>query len=781
MYNNNRIGMLHYWCQKILPVAYQNSLSYMELLQKVVEKLNETINFANGLPDYIDDVIKASLEDEHLRELISEVFRTIEDAITANNEGTNTHFEHDYPNLGTLVWHDNKLYKTIRKIDNGDTIIPDINIELVNFGDMFNDFLTEVKTRFTDNDDGIRETSSTDRPVHDLVWLNEQLYEVIKPIAEGNAYIYTGANKNVTPINLDGIYDYLLDLISSEINAREEADTILDGKITDEIAAREDADTILDGKITDEVNAREQAITDEANAREEADTILDGKITDEVNAREQADAILESKILSSAMKPLDVTLHGVVGDGLTNNTAAFQQILLDYPNYAYYFPKGTYLMGGDKFKGNINLVGDGDATIVDFIYEDLEFPVLNRSTEFEPNQSFLSAINLKFTNTSGNYGLTMHVQSQGSVMRCFDIRNCTFYGDYGAQFINCITGNISSCDFIKNVIGISFKSSTNITVVECNWYSPVKGILIGTSSDDSAGRKGGESIMLTGCQMIDGVTGIDATRHNYLQLNNCMFDYFNNCVWLDSSRFCRMVNTYLGCDGGNKADMHGYMAPNNYGCVFGFSSISGIPFSCEAINCEFTAYGDATHIPVVMKGDGSTRGEDCDFVGCRFTLNQGFNAACALYVTACDDVLIDGNRFYAPSNDNIERPYSYSSCTRVIVSNNDYVNCFKSNSTPIVPDMYNNFSNKTYQEVHVISVPTDGSSQVATVTVNFDSIYDSAPVILATLEAGGTDYYKCILSMQDKTRSSVSLNVYRPDANLSGTYKVQIIVMHNMF
>lgn len=781
MLNNNHIGYLHFWCQKVLPLVYDNSLSYLETLYKLKEKLNEVIKFTNDIPEYIDKKFIEAFDEEHLKELISEVFRTIEDAISANNEGTNTHFSTNYPNAGTLVWHDNKLYKTKHPIDAGDTVLPNSNIELVNFGDMFNEFLNEVKTRFTDNDDGDRETSSADRPIHDLVWLHNELYEVIKPIAEGNAYIYSGVNKNVETTNLDKIYDYLLDLISSEIETRAEADIDLQHNIDAEATAREEADGVLGGKITNEIAAREQAVRDEATAREQADNNIIADLGNEVIAREQADSILEGKILSAGMKPLDVTLHGVVGDGLTNNTAAFQQILLDYPNYAYYFPKGTYLMGGDKFKGNINLVGDGDATIVDFIYEDLEFPILNRSEEFQPNQPFLSAINLKFTNTSGNYGLTMHVQSQGSVMRCFDIRNCTFYGDYGAQFINCITGNISSCDFIKNVIGISFKSSTNITVVECNWYSPVKGILIGTSSDDTAGRKGGESIMLTGCQMIDGVTAIEANRHNYLQLNNCMIDYFNLGVWLDSSRFCRMVNTYIGCDGGNKAGMHGYMGPNNYGCVFGYSTVQGVPFTFEAINSEFAAYGDVTHIPVVMNGGGATRGEDIDFISCRFTLIHTVNAPCALYVTNCDDVLIDGNRFYAPNNDNLEHPYVYSNSTRVIISNNDYVNCFKSNSSHVVPDKYNNFSNKTYQEVHVVEIPTDGTSQSATVTVNFNSIYDSAPVIIAMLESGGTDYYKCILSIHTRTTSSVKLNLYRPDANLSGTYKAHILVMHDMY
>lgn len=298
MLNNNRIGYLHFWCQKVLPLVYDNSLSYYEVLLKLKNKLNEVIKYTNEIPDYIDKKVIEAFDEEHLRELISDVFKTIEDAITANNEGTNTNFSKDYPITGTLVWHDNKLYKTIHPIDRGDLILPESNIELVNFADMFNEFINEVKEGFTANDDGTRETASEDRVAHDLVWLDNKLYETTKAIAQGNAYIYSGVNQNVKETTLDDIYEYLLGLINDEVEARSGADTILDGKIDDEISARELADREISGNLSDEVSAREEAdrqisgdLSDEVTARGDADTALSGRIddlsgrVDSINAR----------------------------------------------------------------------------------------------------------------------------------------------------------------------------------------------------------------------------------------------------------------------------------------------------------------------------------------------------------------------------------------------------------------------------------------------------------------------------------------------------------------
>lgn len=54
--NGKEITQLRFYVQKVLPLVYDDSLSYMELLCKVKDKLNEIINSSNGFIPRLDEL-----------------------------------------------------------------------------------------------------------------------------------------------------------------------------------------------------------------------------------------------------------------------------------------------------------------------------------------------------------------------------------------------------------------------------------------------------------------------------------------------------------------------------------------------------------------------------------------------------------------------------------------------------------------------------------------------------------------------------------------------------
>lgn len=67
------VDPVRYWCHKILPLVYDDSLSYMELLNKVVYKLNELVNNNNELPAYIAEQIKNYINSGEIKKVVQDI------------------------------------------------------------------------------------------------------------------------------------------------------------------------------------------------------------------------------------------------------------------------------------------------------------------------------------------------------------------------------------------------------------------------------------------------------------------------------------------------------------------------------------------------------------------------------------------------------------------------------------------------------------------------------------------------------------------------------------
>ena len=71
--NFTEVKPLYYWVQHILPLVYDVSLSYMELLARVTKRLNELIENNNKLPDYIMGLIKEYITSGEIEKVLAEV------------------------------------------------------------------------------------------------------------------------------------------------------------------------------------------------------------------------------------------------------------------------------------------------------------------------------------------------------------------------------------------------------------------------------------------------------------------------------------------------------------------------------------------------------------------------------------------------------------------------------------------------------------------------------------------------------------------------------------
>lgn len=78
-----KVDSFRFWCQKVLPLVYDDSLSYYELLCKVVDYLNNTIADVNTLGTDVDNLNKAFIK---LQDYVNNYFSTLDVQEEINNK-----------------------------------------------------------------------------------------------------------------------------------------------------------------------------------------------------------------------------------------------------------------------------------------------------------------------------------------------------------------------------------------------------------------------------------------------------------------------------------------------------------------------------------------------------------------------------------------------------------------------------------------------------------------------------------------------------------------------
>lgn len=148
--------------RSVIPVAYDDSISYYEMVSKVIEVMQQYIETSSI--SYADP-IQWDITKQYPRNTV---------VVTVNGDG---YLSTQPVPIGIDI--DNEDYWT--KIGN------------------FSELWGSVKLAITPIDEGLKTTASANRNINDLVWLNNDLYVILKPMDAGTRYI-DGTNCKKTDI-----------------------------------------------------------------------------------------------------------------------------------------------------------------------------------------------------------------------------------------------------------------------------------------------------------------------------------------------------------------------------------------------------------------------------------------------------------------------------------------------------------------------------------------------------------------------------------------------------
>lgn len=185
-YSFDELAPLKYWCYKILPLVYDDSLSYYEVLCKVTEKLNALIENNNQLPAYIKELVAEGGFLDGLQEQIAELNDGNSETATADRF------------TGQLIWLNGNLYRITRDMLAGDQYTESSegvtgNIEKITIEEWHNRFEGYIKSAIVSADQKYNILSDSNFSTGSLLWWKGKLYKATTDIVK-NAYLSTDIN-----------------------------------------------------------------------------------------------------------------------------------------------------------------------------------------------------------------------------------------------------------------------------------------------------------------------------------------------------------------------------------------------------------------------------------------------------------------------------------------------------------------------------------------------------------------------------------------------------------
>lgn len=655
------ISNLEVWCQKVLPLVYDESLSYYEVLCKVVEKLNETITATNNIPSYIKNMFTTSGALDTLQEQIAK--QNDHDSKTATKDRKSN----------TLIWLNGELYKIVRDMLAGDQYVEDSdgatgNIKKITIEEWVNVFVsvlneyisTEIQTReeliSKKNEEtvvhGSTNSTVTTDAKHVLIQGAESILSDAKNISidANNSLVVTsptgykinGTNYSVT--NTSGT-------ITNEYNKYTEnvigTRTIHAGSEETYLSNNERKFHFADGTSVD-IHEIPNLINSEAKTRAEKDAEIISDTTNKI-----------TELKNSLKDPtfINVKDYGAKGDGTTDDTDIIQSVLNNNLGKTIYFPKGVYIITKSLIlPDNATLLGEthesqlkANANNISILTND-KFIANKYNADVSGTRCNITIANLSingnfvaspFTNynndqpaiNTGNIGIALY----GNPLRFYDVwvYNCEQYGittvngggnnqnavpiNEESVFLNCVVkfngkdgwrylgphdGMMCNCIVASNS-RLSHNAYDNLKIEKYNLR-----IVNSHFYSDYGVCKPRYSILLTGaqcnisnCHIEGGGTANLAINSPYNQISNChIYASFGTTDVEINSAFNIITNCLLE---GRVSGEPG-VSSSAWRGAFAFTSTFYNFIHCELSDTSFTALDSApafsdSHIEITGK------------------------------------------------------------------------------------------------------------------------------------------------------------------------------------